>query len=1141
MMEQTTLAGADSVERTLDKSTDDFVVRVTGRTSDGLAGQSSERSSGASAGGANVDAASSGSFAKNPAAASSERPSARSRSKRGLALNRRYTQPGQDPFASVVWERRQSVINNPDGSIVFKMEGAEIPAAWSQLATDIVVSKYFRKAGLYGDKSQGETSVRQVITRLARTIRTAGEQLGGYFAARKDADTFEAELTFMLVNQFGAFNSPVWFNCGLYHEYRIEGSGGNWAYDETEATIVETKNSYQHPQCSACFIQAVDDDLMAIYDLVKNEARLFKYGSGTGSNFSAIRGRQEKLSGGGTSSGLMSFLEVLDRAAGATKSGGTTRRAAKMVCLDMDHPEIVDFINWKVREEKKAKALIAGGYDSDFNGEAYRTVSGQNSNNSIRVTDDFMRAALSGGKWQTRARTTGEVVDTLDATALWRNLAESAWACADPGVQYDSTINRWHTCPNSGRINASNPCSEYMFLDDSACNLSSLNLTKFLDEAGHFDIDGYRHAVDIFFLAQEILVDFSSYPTKRIAQNSHDYRPLGLGYANLGTLLMVLGIPYDSDAGRNIAAALTAVLCGRAYATSARIAKAKGPFSGYAKNREPMLRVMRMHQDAAYAINRDACPESLWKAACEDWDEAVKTGTDHGYRNAQTTVLAPTGTIGLLMDCDTTGIEPDFALVKFKKLAGGGYFKIVNGSVPNALRQLGYSAVQAAEIVAYISGTNTLLGAPHIHRASLKEKGLNDVDLAKIEAAIPTVFDLNLAFAPWVLGRETYERLGVDTQKIGKPGFSLLAHLGFGREQIEQANETIVGRMTIEGAPHLKSEHYPVFDCANRCGKTGRRFLAPMSHVRMMAAVQPFLSGAISKTVNLPNEASVEDVQEIYAQGWKLGLKAVALYRDGCKASQPLSTSSESGTKATETQPLVAATAPATPAKAALVRPEGVRLRLPKKRRGFTQEAYVGGHKVFLRTGEYDEGSLGEIFIDMHKEGAAFRSLMNCFAMAVSVGLQYGVPLETFVEQFTFTRFEPHGVVSGHPNIKFATSIVDYIFRVLGVEYLQRYDFAQVKPTEAPAVIDDPTGRSLESPNSVNPGPQTDPEQPVALPKLESSETQPDVAAQRHTALDAQLDEMMGDAPVCDSCGHITVRNGACYKCLNCGNSMGCS
>jgi ribonucleoside-diphosphate reductase alpha chain len=1068
--------------------------------------------------------------------------------KSGATFVARYTDPSVDALKDVVWERRQSVITNPDGSVVFKMEGAEIPAGWSQLATDIVVSKYFRKAGIHGDKDVGEISVRQVVQRIAHTIRGAGENLGGYFATPKDAEIFEAELTWLMTNQYGAFNSPVWFNCGLFHEYGITGSGGNWAWNERAADVTETANAYERPQCSACFIQAVPDDLMGIYELVKSEARLFKYGSGTGSNFSNIRGKQEKLSGGGTSSGLMSFLEVLDRAAGATKSGGTTRRAAKMVCLDMDHPEIVDFVQWKTREEKKAKALIAAGYDSDFNGEAYHTVSGQNSNNSVRVTDDFMRAAAAGGKWQTIARTTGKVVDTLDAGELWNIVAESAWACADPGVQYDSTINNWHTCPNSGKINASNPCSEYMFLDDTACNLSSLNLTKFLDEQGKFDVSGYRHAVDVFFTAQEILVDLSSYPTKNIAKNSHDYRPLGLGYANLGTLLMLQGIPYDSDKGRAIAGALTAILCGRGFAVSAEIAASKGAFAGFDKNREPMLRVMRQHQEAAYAIDRDQCPEYLWQAAVEDWDLAVQLGEQHGYRNAQATVLAPTGTIGLLMDCDTTGIEPDFALVKFKKLAGGGYFKIVNQSVPEALKRLRYSEAQISEIVAFVSGTNTLLGAPHVSRHSLKQKGLNDDDLSKIENALPGVFDLGLAFAPWVIGREAYERLGVSVEKLAQPGFSLLRHLGFNAKQVEEANDVIIGRMTIEGAPHLRQEHYAVFDCANRCGRTGQRYLAPMSHVKMMAAAQPFLSGAISKTVNLPNDATVEDVKQIYEEGWKLGLKAVALYRDGCKASQPLSTSSNEKTESKEQALEAAAAALVAPAiNAALAstgRPEGHRVRLPQKRRGFTQEAHVGGHKVFLRTGEYEDGSLGEIFIDMHKEGAAFRSLMNCFAMAVSVGLQYGVPLSTFVEQFTFTRFEPHGVVSGHPNIKFSTSIVDYIFRVLGVEYLRRYDFAQVKPAEDSGSIEDPTVPKLvaadagSSTSIAPPSPSSIP--PERLSVKAKADASP-FNAEAHGALDAQLEEMMGDAPVCDGCGHITVRNGACYKCLNCGNSMGCS
>jgi ribonucleoside-diphosphate reductase alpha chain len=1056
---------------------------------------------------------------------------------RGLAFERRFTHRGANPLDEVTWERRSSVITNPDGSVVFKMEGAEVPAGWSQLATDIVVSKYFRKAGLHGKKEVGETSVRQVVERLARTIREAGEEFGGYFASAREAEVFEAELSYLLVHQYGAFNSPVWFNCGLWHRYGIQGTGGNFAWspdeseDESAGTIDEVANAYEKPQCSACFIQSVNDDLMSIYDLVKSEARLFKYGSGTGTNFSAIRGKQEKLSGGGTSSGLMSFLEVFDRAAGATKSGGTTRRAAKMVCLDMDHPEITDFIQWKVREERKAQMLISCGMPADFNGDAYHTVSGQNSNNSLRIKDEFMRAVASGGTWETRARTTGEVVDTLNARELWRTVADAAWGCADPGVQYDTTINRWHTCPNSGRINASNPCSEYMFLDDTACNLASLNLTKFLRSDGSFDIEGYRHAVRVFFVAQEILVDFSSYPTRSITKNSHDYRPLGLGYANLGTLLMLLGIPYDSDEGRSVSGAITAIMCGHAYRVSAEMAAARGPFPGYAKNREPMLRVMGMHRDAAYAIDREKCPEPLWRAACVDWDEAVKLGQQHGYRNAQATVLAPTGTIGLLMDCDTTGIEPDFSLVKFKKLAGGGYFKIVNQSVPEALRRLGYPEHEVQEIVAYVVGTNTLLAAPHVNRASLKQRGFTNDDLAKIEAAIPGIFDLELAFSPWVLGEEAFVRLGI-TPEQRSPGFSLLKAVGFSPAEIAEANEVIVGRMTVEGAPHLRDEHYAVFDCANRCGKIGKRFLAPMSHVRMMAAAQPFLSGAISKTVNLPNEATTDEVQKIYEEGWRLGLKAIALYRDGCKASQPLSSSGDRKDKA-EAPKVVEAEMVAPASASAPVRadrPTGARVRLPKRRSGFTQEAKVGGHKIFLRTGEYVDGTLGEIFIDMHKEGAAFRSLMNCFAMSVSIGLQYGVPLETFVDQFTFTRFEPQGTVEGHDHVKIATSIVDYIFRSLGIEYLHRYDLAHVQPNPLPpATIQDPADTRAEESSAVV----------HALPAHASPRAEP--TAHSASALDAQLEDMMGDAPVCDGCGHITVRNGACYKCLNCGNSMGCS
>jgi ribonucleoside-diphosphate reductase alpha chain len=1095
------------------------------------------------------------------------------RREQGLEFRSFYTEPGKDPLDGVTYEQRDSVITNPDGSIVFELRDAEIPKGWSQLATDIAVSKYFRKAGINGDPKRGERSVRELIYRVAHTIREAGEKLGGYFATARDADVFEAELTYVLVHQHAAFNSPVWFNCGLFQRYGITGSGGQYAWSPDHQTVTETANAYQNPQCSACFIQKVDDDLMKIYDLVKNEARLFKYGSGTGSNFSSIRGNQEKLSGGGTSSGLMSFLEVLDRAAGATKSGGTTRRAAKMVCLDMDHPEIVEFITWKMKEELKASALIAAGYSSDFNGDAYHTISGQNSNNSVRVTDAFMRAVEHKGEWRTYFRTTGQVANTYKADELWKMIAQSAWSCADPGVQYDSTINDWHTCPNTDRINASNPCSEYMFLDDTACNLSSINLTKYLDENGTFDVEAYRHTVRLLILAQEILVDYSSYPTEQIAQNSHDYRPLGLGYANLGTLLMRLSMPYDSPEGRAMCGALTSIMTGEAYRASAEIASTKGAFPGFERNRQPMLRVMNMHRAAVSDIASRAgyaagepltIPHELLEAAQTCWDEAIALGEKHGYRNAQATVLAPTGTIGLLMDCDTTGIEPDFALVKFKKLAGGGYFKIVNQSVPGALKKLGYSEREVSEIVAFVSGTNTFTGAPHASRQWLLNKGLTEQELAKAETALPGVFHVSQALAAWVIGTDVFKRLDIPAAQYSAPGFSLLAKLGLTAQQIAELNDTVVGRMTIEGAPHLLAEHLPVFDCANRCGATGQRYLPPMSHVRMMAAAQPFLSGAISKTVNLPNEATLDEIANIYMEGWKLGLKAVALYRDGCKSSQPLSTSdkkqedkksAKSEVQPVTEEPIAAAALVTSPSMMAAFADDGarppasVRHRLPKKRRGFTQEATVGGHKVFLRTGEYDDGSLGEIFIDMHKEGAAFRSLMNCFAISVSMGLQHGVPLENFVEQFTFTRFEPAGPVEGHPNVKFSTSMIDYVFRVLGVEYQRRYDLAHVPPQEE--------RDELSNPTDVNASQRAE-KAARALPASPAAQLAPDAGATRQvglfeqvaqlhkgqaapSSLDEQLGEMMGDAPMCDNCGHITVRNGACYKCLNCGSSMGCS
>jgi ribonucleoside-diphosphate reductase alpha chain len=1033
---------------------------------------------------------------------------------KGLAVPRRFTRTGVDPLGEVEHERRRSVIANPDGSVVFSADEVEIPKEWSQLATDVVVSKYFRKAGVPGKGR--ETSVRELIQRVVRTIRRSGEEQGGYFATTGDADAFEAELCHLLVHQQGAFNSPVWFNCGLWHEYGIGGSGGNYAWDNATQTVLTTQDSYSRPQVSACFIQGLEDDLASIFELVRNEARVFKYGSGTGTNFSRLRGRMEKLSGGGTSSGLMSFLEVFDRGAGATKSGGTTRRAAKMVIVDMDHPEIIDFITWKQREEGKARALIAQGYAADFNGEAYHTVSGQNSNNSVRLTDAFLRAVAEGGTWQTRYRTTGEVHETHQARDLWRKIALAAWSCADPGIQFDDAIQRWHTCKATDRINATNPCSEFVFLDDTACNLASVNLLKFLRDDGTFDLEGYRHACRIFFLAQEILVDLASYPTPKIALRSHEFRPLGLGYANLGTLLMVQGLPYDSEGARASAAALTAVMTGEAYALSAEMAAHKGTFAGFDPNREAMLEVIRLHREAARAIDRTQCSPELYTAAIAAWDRALSLGEQHGYRNAQATVLAPTGTIGLLMDCDTTGVEPDFALVKFKKLAGGGYFKIVNQSAPRALRALGYGPEAIEEIVRYAVGTATLVDAPRINRQTLLLRGLSEADLGKVEAALPAVLELKNAFSVHVLGEACLRRLGVAGGAWKQPDWNLLSHLGFSSLDVAEASSVICGRMTVEGAPGLKPEHLPVFDCANRCGSLGKRFIAPMGHVRMMAAVQSFISGAISKTVNLPNEATGEEVESIHLESWKMGLKAVALYRDGCKASQPL-------TSARTEEGAAPASAPAATPAATLTRK-----RLPKKRRGWTQEAVVGGHKVFLRTGEYADGRLGEIFIDMHKEGAAFRSMMNCFAIAVSMGLQYGVPLEALVEQFTFTRFEPQGPVQGHPNVKFATSVIDYIFRVLGFEYLGRTDLVQVQPEETPAPANDAA-----------------PSEPADAAQAEATGPAFGKGNGNGAALtrgpNHLYKNLSGDAPFCDVCGHITVRNGSCYRCLNCGHSMGCS
>ena len=1086
--------------------------------------------------------------------------------KTGLTIHRVFTRENEDPYATVAWARRTSRISDPNGKVIFELKDAEIPADWSQVAADIMVSKYFRKAGVpqYDAKGKaildekgnpvlgGETSVRQVVHRLAGTWREWGERYG-YFRSAADAQAFYDELAYMLLHQMAAPNSPQWFNTGLHWAYDVTGPAqGHFYVDPDDGVLKESSDAYSRPQTSACFIQSVRDDLVGtggIMDLWMRESRIFKYGSGTGTNFSNIRGEGEKLSGGGTSSGLMSFLRIGDRAAGAIKSGGTTRRAAKMVVVNVDHPDIEQFIDWKVEEERKVAALIAAGYSSDFNGDAYATVSGQNSNNSVRVTNDFLRAVSEDRDWNLTWRTTGEVKKTLKARGLWEKIAQAAWACADPGIQYDTTTNEWHTSPQSGRINASNPCSEYLFLDNSACNLASLNLMKFFDvQSASLSIPEFTHAVRIWTIVLEISVLMSQFPSPEIAQISYDFRTLGLGYANLGALLMVSGLPYDSDGGRAVAAAITAIMTGEGYATSAEMARELGPFAGFAASRNDMLRVIRNHRRAAYdaaeaeyegleiapqGIDTEFCPPALLDAARNAWDRALALGEENGYRNAQVSLLAPTGTIGLLMDCDTTGVEPDFALVKFKKLAGGGYFKIVNQSVKPALEHLGYSPKEIEETLRYAVGSMTLKDAPHINRDSLREKGLIDEDIERIEDALPGVLELGYAVAPWVVGEDALRRLGITPEDTRRPGFDLLRHLGFTPEQIQRASDYTCGLQTVEGAPSLGDDDLAVFDCANQCGRIGKRYIHYLGHIRMMGAVQPFLSGGISKTINMPHEATVEDVKQAYWESWQLGLKAIAIYRDGSKLSQPLSTATDDKDKKTESKSATAVAAAAASSSAVAVRK---RRPLPAKRFGFTQEARIQGHKLYLRTGEYEDGSLGEIFIDMHKEGASFRSLINMFAIAVSKGLQYGVPLDEFVDTFTFTRFEPQGIVEGHPNIKLSTSVIDFVFRVLGMEYLGRTDFVQVKP------IDDGDGDHDHQTQSEAPAPaprpiaEAAPAAPAAEPKINAAfEIRP------RDAMDEQLSQLMGDAPICDQCGHITVRNGSCYKCLNCGNSIGCS
>lgn len=1117
-------------------------------------------------------------------------------SQNGLQFTRRFTKNGTNVFDQFEYDYRTSVIRNPSGEVVFEMNNVEVPKQWSQIATDILAQKYFRKAGVpQPDGSTGrESSVKQVAHRLANCWKVWGER-NGYFGSPADATVFYEELVYCILNQACVPNSPQWFNTGLYESYNIKGKPqGHYFVDAADGQLKKSTSAYERPQPHACFILSVEDDLVndgGIMDLWVREARIFKYGSGVGTNFSNIRGDGEKLSGGGTSSGLMSFLKIGDRAAGAIKSGGTTRRAAKMVCLDLDHPEIMSFINWKQEEEKKVAALISAGYPSDYEGEAYRTVSGQNSNNSVRIPNQFFEKLQNNEDWELKARMDGRVMKKVFAKEVWNQIAYAAWRCADPGTQYDTTINEWHTCPSGGRIRASNPCSEYMFLDNTACNLASVNLRRFFDEStSQFDVEGFAYTCRLWTTVLEISVLMAQFPSKEVAQLSYDYRTLGLGYANLGSMLMVMGIAYDSEEARGIAGAITAIMTGISYKTSAEMASILGAFPKYEENRNEMLRVMRNHRLAAYdadeyekleikpvGIKAKYCPDYLLTAATKAWDDAVQLGEKYGYRNAQTTVIAPTGTIGLVMDCDTTGVEPDFALVKFKKLSGGGYFKIINQSVPAALKNLKYNEKEIDAIVKYAVGAGTFAGAPYINHQSLSEKGFIAEEIRKLDAAVASAFEIGFVFNVYTLGEECLQRLGFSPEQYFNFEWSLLEALGFSDEEIEHANDFICGTMTVEGAPFLKNEHLSVFDCANKCGKKGERFIHAHGHIRMMAAAQPFISGAISKTINLPNESSVEEIADAYMLSWQLGLKACALYRDGSKLSQPLSNKSDKKKKADEPESAAAAldmpvtgesnivdlgkltvqelleevqkrvqSSPDTKLKRQLATIVE-RRTLPAKRRGFTQKAKINGQALFLRTGEYADGTVGEIFIDMAKEGATMRSMLNCFAISISIGLQYGVPLEEFVEKFVFTRFEPAGMVD-HPNIKSATSIVDFIFRALAYEYLGRNDLVHV--LDKPEVLNTGTDDWDEIPTSLEYEKGSPALSDIRIVATSTGNNKPAgdqkskskiASAGSIDAVNAAAKSMQSDAPACNTCGHITIRSGTCYKCLNCGNSMGCS
>ena len=1203
-----------------------------------------------------------------------------------MKISRQFTNPEKSPYDEIEFKNVTSQILNPDGSVVFKLEDIQVPSKWSQVASDIIAQKYFRKAGVPSktisreernipswlmakdpdteaeDLSFGpETSSTQVFDRLAGTWTYWGWK-GEYFTTEEDARSFFDEVRFMLANQMIAPNSPQWFNTGLNWAYGIDGpSQGHHYVDHVTGKLTKSASSYERPQPHACFIQGIDDDLVnegGIMDLWVREARLFKYGSGTGTNFSNLRGSTEGLSGGGRSSGLMSFLKIGDRAAGAIKSGGTTRRAAKMVVVDIDHPDVEEFIKWKVTEEQKVAALVTGSklcsrhlkqimnacnncegdgescfdpsenpalrreiiaarksevpenyiqrvihfakqgyksiefetYDSDWDSEAYLTVSGQNSNNSIRVTDDFINAVIDDKDWNLINRTDGAVNKTVRAKELWDQVGYAAWACADPGIQFHTTVNDWHTCPASGEIKASNPCSEYMFLDNTACNLASLNLMTFMDENKSLEIDLFKHAIRIWTLILEISVMMAQFPSKEIAKLSYEYRTLGLGYANLGGFLMSKGISYDSDEGRSICAAITSLMTGTSYATSAEIAGELGPFPGYAQNSKHMLRVIRNHRRAAYGhkdgyeeLNTNPVPlvienvrdTNLGVEAQKCWDTAYELGQKYGYRNAQTSVIAPTGTIGLVMDCDTTGIEPDFAMVKFKKLAGGGYFKIINRTVPDALNQLQYTEGEITEIINYAVGYGTLKTAPFINHETLKEKGFTDKELNILESNFKNVFDIRFSFNIFTLGKEfCTDVLNFTEDQLNDFNFNMLSELGFSSKEIDEANTYCCGTMTLEEAPHIKEEHLSVFDCANPCGKIGKRFLSTESHIKMMAAAQPFISGAISKTINMPNDASVEDCMEAYLMSWKLGTKANALYRDGSKLSQPLASKLVEDVE-DEEEELMSKPTPfeqtmAIAQEAAQNAVYGARNKVPDRRKGYIQKAIVGGHKVYLHTGEYEDGTLGEIFIDMHKEGAFLRSLMNNFAIAISIGLQYGVPLEEYVEAFTFTRFDPSGVVQGNSRIKNSTSILDYVFRELAVSYLGRNDLAHTDNSDVDfslgAGVDEGAlkknqipwkivkkmssqgflrGQTSEKLMVVNSSSDTSSysessniEKGVSTPDAIKASSSGDAMASK-----VQVARMMGyEGDACPECSAFTlVRNGTCLKCDSCGATTGCS